>query len=116
MLCIVCELVIAVCTLAHLFNLQHSVVRGQEWSPEHICREKALGFLSLSFTLVTLVVLAIGTEKLVRSGWTVWARVSGNPGAILPHGGVTKTHGDVSTSVVGLPLDAEDHVEPWQTA
>ena len=107
MLCIVCELVVAVCTLVHLFNLQHSVVGGQEWALENGGREKALGFLSLGLTLATLVVMAIGTEKLVQSGRTVVARVTGKLRASLIHSGVTKVHGHASMSLGDLSGDVD---------
>ena len=72
LLCISCELVVAVCTLLYLFNLQQARDGGQEIPIDHISRETALGFLSLSFTVATLVVMAIGIEKVVRSGRTAW--------------------------------------------
>ena len=76
MLCISCELVVAVCTLVYQFNLQQAMDSGRRIELiEHRSREMALGFLSFAFTVVTLVVMAIGIEKVARSGRAVWTRV-----------------------------------------
>ena len=109
MACVACELVIAVCTLVHLFNLQQTLHSGQDRRTDGVSTEMALGFLSLGFTVATLVVMVLGTDKIARSGRTVWARVSGNLGATVPHdGGATKLHSDVNTSVGGMPVDVDD--------
>ena len=71
MLCIACELVVAVCTLVHLFNLQQAVDSAGALVVEHRSREIAFGFLSLGFTVAVLAVMTIGVDKLVRSGRTV---------------------------------------------
>ena len=57
MLCIVCELVVAVCTLVYLFNLQQTVDGENGGSLEHRSREMTLGFMSLGFTVATLLSL-----------------------------------------------------------
>ena len=107
-LCNVCELVVAVCTLVYLFNLQQATNNTREGRIEHVRREMALGFLTLAFTVATLVVMAIGIEKLVQSGRAAWARVSGNRGATLPDGGVSNVHSEVNTSVGAVPAVEED--------
>ena len=76
MLCILCELVIAACTLVFLFSLQQATYDGREGAVEHTRREMALGFLSLAFTAAVLLVMVIGTEKLTRVTRTVWTRVN----------------------------------------
>ena len=68
--CILRELVIAVCTLVFLFNLQQAVDSGREGLVQHKRREMALGFLSLAFTVVVLAVTVVGTDKLARGAQT----------------------------------------------
>ena len=107
MLCIVCELVVAVCTLVELINLRQAIDNGRDMHIEHVRREMALGFLSLFCTVATLVMMASGTENLLRGGQTVWARMSGTLGGTLLHGGGPKIHSEVSTTVGGVPVSGE---------
>lgn len=65
-LCIVCELVISVCTLVYLFSLQKTADNSREGFVQHRQREVALGFMSLVISLVVLAILVIGIEKLTR--------------------------------------------------
>ena len=108
MLCIVCELVVAVCTLVYLFNLQQTVDGENGGSLEHRSREMTLGFMSLGFTLATLVVMAIGADKLAQSGRTVWARLRENLGTAVSRGGATAVHADVNNTLGGVHRDAEE--------
>ena len=108
MMCIVCELGVVVCTLVHLFNLRATIHSGREGLTEHRSREIALGFLSLGFTSAVLVVMAIGTERILRTGRTVWARVSGHLGATLPHDRSTRVHSEVNASVADVLVDIQD--------
>ena len=78
LVCILCEMVIAVCTLVFLFSLQQSLDSGQEGFVQHRRSEMALGFLSLAFTVTVLAVAAIGTDRLTQGARTVWTHVSGN--------------------------------------
>ena len=92
--CILRELVIAVCTLVFLFNLQQAVDSGREEGfVQHKRRETALVFLSLAFTVAVLVVTVVGTEKLAqgaRTALTHFHTASGGTrlggGAIVPAG------------------------------
>ena len=95
MVCIVCELVVTVCTLVYLFNLQQTIDSGQEKHMGHGSREMALVFLSLGFTVATLVVMAIGTDKIAQSGRSIWVRVSVHLGATVPLCGATNVHPEV---------------------
>lgn len=85
MLCISCQLVIAVCTLLYLFSLQQSIEQGREGEEQehHRRREIALGFLSLGFTVAVLAVMVIGTARLVRGARATWLRLSGRHDSIL---------------------------------
>lgn len=74
-MCILCELVIAVCTLLSLFNLKQAVDRGREGVTQRRRRYMALASC-LAFTVGVLAVTAVGTDKLARGAGTVWARVS----------------------------------------
>ena len=105
--CIVCELVVVSCTLVHLWGL-HCRPEGVEVGAlEHRRRDMVLGFLSLAFTLAVLAMTAIGTDKLVRSGRTIWTYIRGNRSTILPHGGATKIYTEFNMAVGGLPVDVE---------
>ena len=90
MLCILCELVIAACTLVFLFNLQQAMQSGREGAVEHTRRDMALGFLSLAFTAAVLLVMVIGTEKLTRVTRTAWTRVNASH---AEHGTRSHWHG-----------------------
>ena len=61
-----CELVVTVCTLVYLFNLQQTIDSGQEKHMGHGSREMALVFLSLGFTVATLVVWQLALTRLHR--------------------------------------------------
>ena len=115
MACVACELVIAVCTLVHLFNLQQTLHSGQDRRTDGVSTEMALGFLPLGFTVATLAVMAIGTEKIVRSGRAVLARVTENLETTLSHGGATKIHSQVNTSMSGVPDDTQYAEHEGQT-
>ena len=65
-LCIVCELVISVCTLVYLFSLQKTADSTREGLVQQRPRDLALGFTSLVISLVVLAVMVIGIDKLTR--------------------------------------------------
>ena len=108
MVVIVCELVVAVCTLVYLFSLQHSVDSGVDGVSQDRRRDVAYGFVSLALTLAVLVVMAIGVDKLVQCGQAVWTRFSTNLDSALPHRGTSKVPSVFENSVVGASTDAED--------
>ena len=102
---IVCELVVAVCTLVYLFSLQHSVDNGAGRLSQYKSRDIALGFLSLAFTLGVLVVTAIGPEMLARSALAAWSHATAaSVSVIRPMG----QRSDFSTSVGVVPVSYDE--------
>ena len=108
---IVCELVIAVCTLVYLFGLQHSVDSGVDAVSQHSRREMALGFLSLAFTLGVLVVTAIGTDKVTRGVHALVSRVRATSAHSLSVFGPMTRRGECSTSVGIVPVSGDEAVD-----
>lgn len=94
MLCVFCELVIAVCTLVYLFNLQQTADSS---------RDLALSFLSLTFTVAVFAMAVIGPDRVSRGAHTVLSRISGTPRSPLA-GEALRRPDEVSTSVSVLPI------------
>ena len=78
--CILCELVITVCTLLFLFSMQQSVDSSREGFIQHRRREMALGFLSLAFTEGMLVVTMVGVDRLTQGAFGPVQAVSSGGG------------------------------------
>ena len=63
MMLIVCELVVAVCTLAYLFSLQHLVDSGVDEVSQSRHKDVAFGSLSLAFTLPVLAAASAAASR-----------------------------------------------------
>ena len=110
MVVIVCELVIAVCTLVHCFNLQHSKGSSVDGASQHKSREAAQGFLSLTFTLAVLVVMAIGPEKIVRGARETWTRVSATSLGSRSVFGIMRRRSDFNRTMGVVPVSDNEAV------